>query len=121
MWRDLDAAEVAGDDMANAITLAQYYLSEAVRLSSAATLSAEIDQAEKLRKWLFEKWSKKIVTVRDVVRLGPNALRESPKARKALNILQQHDWIIRLEEGALVDGIARKEAWQLVFGGEYAI
>ena len=36
LWRDLNAAEVAASDMANAITLAQFYLGEAARLADAA-------------------------------------------------------------------------------------
>ena len=59
--------------MADAITLAQFYLSEASRLASAATVSAEIGRAEALRRWLTESWAHPDVMVRDVVRLGPNA------------------------------------------------
>lgn len=40
--------------MADAITLAQFYLTEALRLSDAATVSAEIERAEALRVWLLE-------------------------------------------------------------------
>jgi hypothetical protein len=43
LWRDLEAQNVQPSDMADAITLAQFYLSEASRLASAATVSAEID------------------------------------------------------------------------------
>lgn len=54
LWADLEADEVQPDMMADAITLAQFYLSEASRLASAATASVEIDRAEALRKWLLE-------------------------------------------------------------------
>ena len=40
LWRDLDAPEVAASDMADAITLAQFYLGEAARLADAAAISA---------------------------------------------------------------------------------
>ena len=56
LWQDLDAGEVSAQDMAHAITLAQFYLSEAARLAEAATVSVEIERAEKLRKWLQESW-----------------------------------------------------------------
>jgi hypothetical protein len=52
LWRDLHAAEVSPADMADAIDLAQHYLREAARLADAATVSAETDKAEKLRRWL---------------------------------------------------------------------
>ena len=54
--------------------------------------------------------------VRDVVRLGPNALRESPKARAALGILEKHGWLVPLDPGTLVRGAARAEAWRIVKG-----
>ncbi|MCL3880766.1 YfjI family protein [Marivita sp. GX14005] len=114
LWRDLEVQQVQPSDMADAITLAQFYLSEASRLASAATVSAEIDKAEALRRWLLESWEHPEIMVRDVVRLGPNALRESPKARAALGILEKHGWVVRLEAGTVVRGASRSEAWHIM-------
>lgn len=114
LWRDLDALQVQPSDMADAITLAQFYLSEASRLASVATVSAEIDKAEMLRRWLLESWPHPEIMVRDVVRLGPNALRESPRARAVLGILEKHGWLVRLESGAVIRGAARSEVWAIV-------
>jgi hypothetical protein len=116
LWRDQQALKVAARDMENAINLAQFYLSEASRLANAALVSSEIDKAEKLRRWLLESWPEREVMVRDVLRLGPNALRESPKARAALILLEKHGWLIRLEAGTMVRGAARAEAWAIVKG-----
>jgi hypothetical protein len=116
LWRDLHASDVQVSDMNDAIMLAQYYLAEASRLSSAALVSAEIDKAEKLRRWLLTDWAEPNVLVRDVVRLGPNALRESPKARAALGILEKHGWLVALEVGTVVRGAARANAWRIVRG-----
>jgi hypothetical protein len=116
LWHDLDAQQVQPSDMADAITLAQFNLSEASRLASAATVSAEIDKAEALRKWLLDSWPHPEIMVRDVVRLGPNALRESPKARAALGILERHGWLVPLEAGTVTRGAARAEAWAIVQG-----
>lgn len=118
LWADLDAQDVRADRMADAITLAQFYLSEASRLASAASVSAEIDRAEALRKWLLDGWAHPDVMLRDVVRLGPNPLRESPKARAALGTLEKHGWLVRLDRGALVRGAARAEAWLIVKGDD---
>ncbi|MEO9576524.1 MAG: YfjI family protein [Tateyamaria sp.] len=117
LWRDLEAPKVEARDMADAINLAQFYLSEASRLASAALVSSEIDKAEKLRRWLLENWSEPDVLLRDVVRLGPNALRESPKARAALGILEKHGWLVPIDPGTIVRGAARAEAWAIVRGG----
>ena len=114
LWHDLEATKVEASDMADAIELAQFYLSEASRLASAATVSAEIDRADALRKWLLEGWPHGEIMVRDVVQRGPNPLRESPKARAALGILEKHGWLVQLEAGTVVRGAARKEAWAIV-------
>ena len=116
LWRDLEAQNVEAIDIADAIDLAQFYLSEASRLASAAAVSTEIDRAEALRRWLLESWKHPEILVRDVVRFGPNAMRESPKARAALGILEKHRWIVPLEAGTVVGGAARAEAWSIVRG-----
>jgi len=113
LWRDINAVEVQITEMESGVALAKFYLSEASRLASAAVISAEIDDAEKLRRWLLERWAEPEVLVRDVVQLGPNALRETPKARAALGILEKHGWLVALEGGAVVRGSARKEAWRI--------
>ena len=117
LWDDLDAQAVKADVMAAAITLAQFYLSEASRLASAATVSAEIDKAEALRQWLLGSWPHPDVMARDVVQMGPNPLRETPKARAALGILENHGWLVRLDAGTVVRGAMRAEAWRIVRGG----
>jgi hypothetical protein len=114
LWRDLEAPRVEARDMADAIELAQFYLSEASRLASAALVSTEIDRADALRKWLVESWAEAEVLVRDVVQFGPNPLRETPKARAALGILEKHGWLTPLEAGVVVRGSVRKEVWRIV-------
>jgi hypothetical protein len=74
-----------------------------------------------LRKWLLESWADPEIMLRDVVRLGPNALRESPKARAALGILEKHGWLVPLEAGAVVRGAARSEAWAIVKGTGHVV
>lgn len=100
-------------------TLAHYYLTEAVRLANVATVSAEIDRAEALRKWLLESWEDPSVMARDVVQYGPGPLRETPKARAALATLEKHGWLVRLNPGTVVRGAARKEAWRIVTGAAH--
>ena len=117
LWENLDATEVSALTIAHGITLAQFYLSEAARLADGATVSAEIERAEALRNWLLEKWEHADILIRDVMHDGPNAVRESPKARAALLLLQSHGWLVKLDAGTLVRGSRRSEAWRIVRGG----
>ncbi|CUH35523.1 hypothetical protein JSE7799_01126 [Jannaschia seosinensis] len=102
--------------MADAITLARFYLSEAMRLDSAATVSAETSQAEALRRWLVEAWPHPDVTNAEVKNRGPNSLREAVKAHAALSFLGKHGWLVPLANGTVVRGKARNAAWTAVRG-----
>ncbi|MHA7849405.1 YfjI family protein [Roseovarius sp.] len=117
LWRDLHAVEVSAKDMADAITLAQFYLTEAARLAHAATVSCETDRADKLRKWLLESWSEPEIVLGEAVQKGPYALRDSKTAMGAFKILEAHGWLEPLDPGTIVRGRARKAAWLIVRGG----
>ena len=90
------------------------YLRSSPEIICFAVISSEIDNAEKLRKWLLQSWAETEILVRDVVQFGPNALRETPKARAALSILEKHGWLVALEAGTILRGAARKEAWHVI-------
>ena len=114
LWADLGAQQVSGEAMANGIALARFYLSEAARLAGAATVSVDVGKAEALRQWMLSaSWGKPWLTVRDVVRLGPNMLRESPEAKKAVLLLAEHGWLFPLPPGTVIDEQARKQAWRI--------
>jgi len=114
LWPDMGRKEVTGEAMTCAILLSGYYLSEALRLAGAATVSDAVGKAEALRKWMLsDSWGKPWLTVRDVLRLGPNRLRENPEARKAVQMLVENGWLHPLPPGTLIEDRARKEAWRI--------
>ena len=114
LFDELAADCIEEEYMANGIELARFYLGEASRLTNAASVSYQIDRAENLRRWLVNTWEHPEITLRDVLQLGPNDLRESPKAKDAIAILETHGWLVRLEEGTVIRGSSRKEAWRIV-------
>lgn len=115
LWANLGASEVTGEAMANGIDLARFYLMEAARLAGAATISAAVSKGEALRKWLLaDSWGKDWVTVREIVRNGPNRLRESPEALKAAQLLADHGWLVPIPPGTKIDGVARKQSWRVI-------
>lgn len=118
LWSDLHAPEVSGETMADALTLAQFYLGEALRLADAATVSVEIERAERLRRWLLDDWRHAEITPAEVLRHAPiRALRESPAAKKALTMLEGHGWLETLPEGTQIRGAARKLAYRIMRRG----
>ena len=114
-WVDLNAREVAPQTMADAITLAQFYLSEALRLNDAANISTEVERAEALRKWLLNTWQHADITPSEVTQRAPiRALREGPAARAAIAMLERYGWLQRLPEGTVARGAARKDLFSIV-------
>jgi hypothetical protein len=125
LWRDLEAPTVGADAMRNGITLARFYLGEAVRLSDAATVSTDTARAEALRRWLLDTWPEQAaridrdpatVTPKDIVQYGPNALRETAQVRKLMAALADAGWLVLLPEGETIGGITRKLAYRIVRG-----
>ena len=114
LWADLGADEVTAEAMGWGVTLAQFHLGEAKRLADIASVAADIERAERLRVWLLESWAKPEVLPSDVVRRGPNPLRDSRAANAALALLEQHGWLRRLPAGSLVRDKARKLAFAVV-------
>lgn len=108
------ASSVDGPTMANAITLARYYLEEAVRLADAALISKETQKLERLRTWLVESWPEEFISATDARQWGP--FRETAICRKLMSELANFGWLLPVSEGALVKGKHRREAFKVVRG-----
>lgn len=115
LFRDLHTPSVTLQDVANAVELMGYYLSEALRLSQAATLSGDLERAEKLRRWIIDTWPHDEILPRDIQKNGPTtALRQAPKVRNAIATLEKYGWLTPIPPGEIIRGAARREAWRVV-------
>lgn len=114
LWTDLDACEVTPEAMGWGISLAQFYLGEARRLAEAGLVSEETGKAERLRQWLVESWPHDDVLPSEIMRHGPNALRERKALIAPLSMLAKAGHLLPLEPGTVIRGGARKEAYRIV-------
>ena len=57
--------------MKASITLAQFYLSEALRLADEAVIAKDLKQVEILRKWLLDTWAVPHILPNDIVQKAP--------------------------------------------------
>ena len=114
LYDRIDAREVDAATMQNAVDLVRHYIGEAERLTGGAGLSMDIVNTEKLRVWLLNKWPHEHISATDALQRGPLKRGFSAKdIRALLNILETHDWIVREEHGAVIDGQRRREAWRI--------
>ena len=110
-FADPNAATVTDETMADAVTLADYYATEAARLADAAIVPPDIADAERMRKWLLDSWAEDYISASVAAQRGP--FKVTDRARKALTILQRHNCVMPAA-GEIVDGKPRKEAWLIV-------
>ncbi len=107
---------ISGERMANGIGLADWYLSEAVRLKDGAAISADIQRAEKLRLWLQDRWEEDFISVTVLVQSGAANIKSANEARKIIAQLVTNGWLVAQTDGAAIKGKHRKEAWRVIRG-----
>jgi Protein of unknown function (DUF3987) len=113
LWADLRAREVSPQMMACGVALAGFHLSEAKRLAEAGAVTAQTAQAETLRLWLAKTWKGDLITPREILRFGPNSLREAAIIRPLIAILAKAGWVILQDVGTFYDGATRSELYRI--------
>lgn len=86
------ATEVGTEAMSCGIGLADWYLTESLRLARASRTDARLLRAKGLLDWLHERCAGEI-EFREILRTGPNSVRTKAAAEEALSILNAHGWV----------------------------
>jgi hypothetical protein len=107
LYANINAGEVA-------IEIADHYASEAVRVFEASRINVDLLLADRLLKWLQRDWGESVVSLPDIYRGGPNAIRDLETARKLVTTLEGHGWLIPVKGGAVVAGHRRREVWRII-------
>jgi hypothetical protein len=112
---NITAIEVTETDMQAGVDLAQHYLDEAMRIHGASQVSEGITLAQHLLHWLLA-WPEQAISLPTIYQRGPNSIRDNSTAKRLVGVLEQHGWLVRIPEGAIVAGQRRREAWRIVRG-----
>lgn len=107
-----EARTVSVEHMAAGIQIAQYYAGEALRLFHAGHTDPDLLLAQTLLEWLRERYGGKLVGLRTVYQLGPNAIRSKAKASAVLKILEEHGYV-RSVGNSTIDGENHRQAWEV--------
>ncbi|MHC1744976.1 MAG: DUF3987 domain-containing protein [Syntrophobacteraceae bacterium] len=113
VFDDPTAREIDVEHMASGIELAQFYISEALRLFHAGQCSERLTRAQKLLSWI-ESQALDHIYLRLVYQYGPGSIRDAASAKDAAQILVDHGWLIPIEGGMDLDGAHRHVAWEVV-------
>lgn len=95
---DADDSTIDAEDMAAACELMTWHITEALRLSGSIRQPPALRSAIKLLEWLRSRRAAEI-SLREIMRTGPNAVRAKAEAEAALSKLEEHGWIVRQGDG----------------------
>jgi len=109
---DLDAGAIDRNHAEAGITLAQFYLEEALRLFGCGEADPELLLAEQLLLWAQGRGE--LLALPDIYQYGPPSIRDAKTARQLVTILEEHGWLNRLTGGATVNEVFRRDAWEVV-------
>jgi len=114
--RDLHASNVSVEELRAGIALAEHYAAEALRLFGTARISAELRLAQRLLDWLLNVWPEKNISLPDIYQRSLNAIGDKASAQRLVAILEDHGWLVRIPQGAVVAGQRRRDAWRIIRG-----
>jgi hypothetical protein len=112
--RDIDADEVMEDEMDAGIILAEHYANEASRLFGASQISGHLRLAQRLLNWLLTRWREPNISLPDIYQRSLNAIGDKATAARLVTILEDHGWLAKIPQGAVVAGQRRRDAWRIV-------
>ncbi len=127
LFENIDAVEVDAETMSKAITLAEYYLNEALRLVGTAEISQEAENAQKLIIWMHHGWKRlckksgrdhTTVLYSDIQQLGPRSLKQRQNCKAACDLLLETRHLKILPKDELVDGKKRALAFRIMPDGD---
>jgi hypothetical protein len=113
---DIHATTIGADEMRAGFALAEHYAAEALRLFDASRVNADLRLAQGLLDWLLHRWKEPAISLPDIYQRSLNAIRDQATARKLVAVIEDHGWLVRIPEGALVTGQRRREAWRICAG-----
>ena len=107
-----DARDIDQPIIERAVELALWHLGEAARLAGTAEISREVRDAQSLLDWCHSKNVKQLCSS-EALRLGPPRIRELDRFNWAVDALESAGWAVRLEGGAEIDGVHRRNVWSI--------
>jgi hypothetical protein len=94
--------------------LAEHYAAEALRLFGGSQTDPELALAQRLIKWIYNSWPEPSISLPDIYQRSLNAIRDKATAARIVAILEDHGWLERMPQGAIVAGHRRRDAWLIV-------
>ena len=111
LMEDITTTQLSSNYLKNAIEIADFYASEALRLQSEGTTDHKLLLAEKLLNWLHNSWQEPNISLPDIYQSSLNAIDTKAKALEVVMVLEEHEWLERNEGACEIRGRIRRESW----------
>jgi hypothetical protein len=112
---------LGSERMHSGVVLAGYFIDEALRISQAAAVNADLEMAQEVLDWLQHRWEAKpkdLVSLPDIYQHCPHhAVRSKEVAARIVEILVDHGWLEPVL-ATKVNGSYRREVYQIIKEGE---
>jgi len=114
--RNVDAGEIASAEIKAGIALSEHYVFEALRLFGGSRINDDLRLAQRLLNWLLNQWPEPTISLPDIYQRSLSAIGDKATATKLVRILEDHGWLLRIDQGAVVAGQRRRDVWLIVRG-----
>lgn len=111
--QNMESHEISREAMEAAIELVKYYNNEALLLFQRGRNSKKMIIAQKLWLWIQTKWQKEYISLPDVYQKSIQEISTVAEALKAVSVLEEHDYLIRVEGGMKMGNDFRRDVWKI--------
>jgi hypothetical protein len=111
---DVHAQHIQIEALERSISIADYYMVEQLRIYEAGHIPDDLRLAIELLDWLQNIWTGDIIGLVVVYQRGPRSIRSKKVAKAAIQVLVDHNWLVELDGGHVVDGKKVKLAWRII-------
>jgi hypothetical protein len=108
-----ETVEIDAMMMACGISLVRHYAAELLRLQGIGSVNPDLRLAERLLEW-WQARSDRRCHLAVIYQRSLNAISDAATARRIVAILEEHGQVRRLPSGTVLDGVPRKDAWELI-------
>lgn len=115
--KPIEEVKIELQHLNRAIILVEYYLTEALRILGRTTGDPNISLATVTLEWIKRNRRDQIFPLADIYQRGPPQIRNGSKAKKIMQILEEHGHVISIRD-VVIDGRNVRSAWRLVVDKE---
>jgi len=111
LYEDIEVKTINLEQIKRAISIMIFYLDEALRLNENSCGDKNLVKAENVWEYISTKYKEKFISPVEIYQNGIAGIKTSKDAKRIMNILEEHNYLIPQYEDIEILGHKRKEAY----------